>query len=120
VKLSSGPFRQHTLSRFRLSVTNRPFPLFEPSLMRIKADRERNGLVRLGAACGLDGDWASAVAVLERAAVRPEGSALDSFLLALARHHPGLTGPAAIAIAPASGCEMKRPTTRPATLPSRR
>ena len=28
----------HTLGRFRLSVTDRPFPLFEPSLAAIKAD----------------------------------------------------------------------------------
>jgi hypothetical protein len=55
--------------------------------MRIKADRERNGLVRLGAAYGLAGDWASPTAVLERAAAQPGGSGLDSFLLALAHHH---------------------------------
>ena len=78
-----------TLGRFRLSVTNRPFPLFEPSLRRIKADAERNGLTRLGAAYFLLGDWASAAAVLDRAAARPDASALDGFLLALARHHLG-------------------------------
>jgi hypothetical protein len=82
-------FEQHALGRFRLSVTNQPFPLFEPSLMRIKADRERNGLVRLAAAYGLAGDWASAAAVLERAAAQPGASALGGFLLALARHHLG-------------------------------
>jgi hypothetical protein len=58
-----------------------------PSLTRIKADRERNGLVRLGAAYGLAGDWASAATVLERAAVQPGGSALGGFLLAIAHHH---------------------------------
>jgi hypothetical protein len=90
VELSFAPFwRQHALGRFRLSVTNRRFPLFEPSLMRIKADWERNGLVRLGAAYGLAGDWASAAAVLERAAAQPSGSALGGFLLALAHHHLG-------------------------------
>jgi tetratricopeptide (TPR) repeat protein len=80
---------QLTLGRFRLSVTDRPPPLLEPSLMRIKADSERNGLTRLGAAYALLGDWASAAAVLERAATRPDASALDGFLLALARHHLG-------------------------------
>ncbi len=55
----------------------------------IKADAERNGLTRLGAAYFLLGDWASAAAVLARAAARPDASALDGFLLALARHHLG-------------------------------
>jgi hypothetical protein len=87
VELSFAPFRHHALGRFRLSVTNQPFPLFEPSLMRIKVDWERNGLVRLGAAYGLAADWASAAAVLERAAAEPGGSALGGFLLALAHHH---------------------------------
>jgi hypothetical protein len=77
-----------TLGRFRLSVTDRPFPLFEASLLRIKA-REERGLTRLGAAYVLIGDWASAAVVLSRAAARPEASALDGFLLALARHHLG-------------------------------
>jgi hypothetical protein len=72
-----------------LSVTNRPVPFFEPRLMHLKGDRERNGLARLGAAYSLLGDWASAAAVLERAAARPDGSALDGFLLALAHHHLG-------------------------------
>jgi hypothetical protein len=57
--------------------------------MHLKADRERNGLVRLGAAYSLLGDWASAAAILERAAAHHDGSALDSFLLALAHHHLG-------------------------------
>jgi tetratricopeptide (TPR) repeat protein len=78
-----------TLGRFRVSVTNRPFPFFEPSLLRIKADTERNGLTRLGAAYVLLGAWAPAEAVLARAAARPEASSLDGFLLALARHHLG-------------------------------
>jgi hypothetical protein len=83
------PERYCTLGRFRLSVTERPFPLFRPSLQTIRADTERNGLTRLGAADVLLGDWASAAAVLARAAARPEESALDGFLLALARHHLG-------------------------------
>jgi hypothetical protein len=87
VELVFGP--QYTLGRFRLSVTNRPFPLFEPSLLLIKADGERNGLTRLGAAHYLFGEWARAATVLERAAARPEASALDGFLLALACHHLG-------------------------------
>jgi hypothetical protein len=85
--MQTGP--QHTLGRFRLSVTDRPFPLFEPSLLRIQADGERNGLTRLGAAYSLLGEWASAAAVLGRAAARPDASALDGFLLALARQHLG-------------------------------
>jgi tetratricopeptide (TPR) repeat protein len=77
------------LGRFRLSVTNRPVPFFELRLMQLQADTERDGLARLGAAYSLLGDWASAAAVLERAAARPDGSALDGFLLALAHHHLG-------------------------------
>jgi hypothetical protein len=80
-------FGQHALGRFRLSVTNWPVHLCEPSLMRIKA--ERNGLTRLGAAYYLLGDWASAASVLARAAAQPDASAVDGFLLALARHHLG-------------------------------
>jgi hypothetical protein len=78
-----------TLGRFRLSVTDRPFPLFEPSLQRIKADTERDGRTRLGVAYALLGEWAPAAAVLARAAARPDASALDDFLVALARHHVG-------------------------------
>jgi hypothetical protein len=80
-----------SLGRFRLSVTNRPIPFFELRLTHLKADAERNGLARLGAAYSLLGDWASAAAVLERAAARPDASAVDCFLLALARHHLGLS-----------------------------
>src|SRR5262249_11784376 len=73
VVLVSGQLRrpEHALGRFRLSVTNRPAPVFEWSLRTIKADRERNGLTRLGVAHYLLGDWASAAAVLARAAARP-------------------------------------------------
>jgi hypothetical protein len=56
--------------------------------MKLKADAQR-GLTRLGAAYSLLGDWASAAAVLRRAAARPDASALEGFLLALARHHLG-------------------------------
>jgi hypothetical protein len=77
------------LGRFRLSVTNRPVPFFDLRLMHLKGDTERNGLARLGAAYAILGDWASAAAVLERAAAHREGSALDDFLLALAYHHLG-------------------------------
>jgi hypothetical protein len=96
VELVSGHprFANHALGRFRLAVTNRSVPFFEPSLTRIKADPLRNGLTRLGAAYSLNGDWASAAAVLERAAARPDASALDGFLLALARHHLGRTAEA--------------------------
>jgi WD40 repeat protein/tetratricopeptide (TPR) repeat protein len=91
VELDFGPapYSHFTLGRFRLSVTDRPFPLLEPGLLRIKADRERNGLTRLGAAYSLLGDWASAAAVLARAAARADASAMDWLLLALARHHLG-------------------------------
>jgi len=84
-------FTNHALGRFRLSVTDGPFPLFQPSLrlQTFRADTERNGLTRLGAAHYLLGDWASAAAVLARAAARPDATALDGFLLALARHHLG-------------------------------
>ncbi len=68
---------------------DRPFPLFEPRLRSIKADEKRNGLTRLAAAYLLIGDWASAAAILSRAAARPDASALDGFLLALACHHLG-------------------------------
>jgi tetratricopeptide (TPR) repeat protein len=77
------------LGRFRLSVMNRPVPFFELRLMHLKADRQRNGLARLGAAYSLLGDWASATAVLERATAHHDGSALGGFLLALAHHHLG-------------------------------
>jgi tetratricopeptide (TPR) repeat protein len=80
---------QAILGRFRLSVTNRPVPFFEPRLKQLKTDTQRNGLTRLGAAYSLLGDWASAAAALERAAARPDSSALDGFLLALAHHHLG-------------------------------
>jgi hypothetical protein len=90
VELSFRSADAHTiLGRFRLSVTNRPVPFFELGLMHLKADTERNGLARLGAAYSLLGDWASAAAVLGRAAARPDAPALDVFLLALARHHLG-------------------------------
>jgi hypothetical protein len=82
-------FPHAILGRFRLSVTNRPVPFFELRLRHLKADRERNGLARLGAAYSLLGDWASAAAVHERAAARHDGSARDGFLLALAHHHLG-------------------------------
>ena len=61
----------HALGRFRLSVTDRPVPSLEPSLMRLKADSQQNGLTRLAAAYYLRGEWASARAVLERSAERP-------------------------------------------------
>jgi hypothetical protein len=90
VELASRTDVAHAiLGRFRLSVTNRPVPFFGLRLMHLKADREQNGLARLGAAYSLLGDWASAAAVLERAAARPDSSALDGFLLALAHHHLG-------------------------------
>jgi WD40 repeat protein len=91
VELASGHprYAYHALGRFRLSVTNRPVPFFEPSLTRLKADRERHGLTRVGAAYYLLGEWAAAASILERAAARPDASALDSLLLVLARHHLG-------------------------------
>jgi hypothetical protein len=96
VELVSGhpTYPHQALGRFCLAVTNRSVPFFEPSLTRIKADPVQNGLTRLGAAYYLKGDWASAAAVLERAAARPDARALDEFLLALARHHLGRTAEA--------------------------
>ncbi len=79
----------NTLGRFRLSITNRQFPLFTPSLERIKTDIARHGLSRLGAAYCLQGDWTKAAAVLNRAVALPRASVADAFLLALARHHLG-------------------------------
>jgi WD40 repeat protein/tRNA A-37 threonylcarbamoyl transferase component Bud32 len=91
VELASGSWAgpQDNLGRFRLSVTDRPFPLLQPSLETIRADAERHGLTRLGAAYILLGDWAAAAAVLARAAARPAAPAVDDFLLALAHHHVG-------------------------------
>ena len=79
VDLVSGIERdpQHTLGRFRLSVTNRPFPFFESSLLRIKTKSERNGLTRLGAAYSLLGAWARAVAS-GRAAARARTAAAEA------------------------------------------
>ncbi len=91
VELDFRRYANHGLGRFRVSVTDRPCPLVQPSLWlkTIKADTERDGRTRLGAAYYLLGDWASAAAILARAAARPDGRALDGFLLALARHHLG-------------------------------
>ncbi len=110
-----------TLGRFRLSVTNRPFPFFEPALLKVRADGERNGLTRLGAAYSLLGDWAPAEAILTRAAARPDASALDDFLMALAHHHLGrVVERGAIATAPSSGDRTTWPTSQPMMWPSRR
>lgn len=79
----------HSLGRFRLSVTDRPFPFFELSLLGTRADNRRNGRTRLGAAYAQLGDWAPAAAVLARAAARPDATALDGLLLALAHNHLG-------------------------------
>jgi serine/threonine protein kinase/WD40 repeat protein/tetratricopeptide (TPR) repeat protein len=90
MSFSPAPLWPHQgLGRFRLSVTNRPFALLEPNLGWRNADGEQNSLTRLGAAYGLLGDWTSSVAVLGRAAARPDSPAIDGFLLALARHHLG-------------------------------
>ena len=94
----------HALGRFRLSVTDRPVPFFEPSLMRLKADPVRNGLTRLGAAYFLLGDWAAAASVLERAASGPTprpstGSCWPWPAITWA----GTPRPGATAIAPSSG-----------------
>jgi hypothetical protein len=91
VELDYRSFVNHTLGRFRVSVTDRPCPLVQPRLRlkTIKADTERDGRTRLGAAYYLLGDWGSASAVLARAAARPDAPALDGLLLALARHRLG-------------------------------
>jgi Flp pilus assembly protein TadD len=91
VELVSGrpDFPQRTLGRFRLAVTNRPVPLFELSLARIKSGSDVNGLTRVGAAYYLLGDWDLACSALSRAAARSDATALAGFLLALARHRLG-------------------------------
>jgi eukaryotic-like serine/threonine-protein kinase len=89
LEFGQSRFPRHALGRFRLSVTNRPCPLFDASLLRIKADAERNGLMRLGAAYSSLGDWTSAAAVLGQAAARPDAPALDGLLLALVHYHVG-------------------------------
>ena len=90
VELAFDRVRRTTrVGRFRLSVTDRPFPLFLPTLQTVRADTERSGLTRLGAAYILLGEWAPAAAVLARAAARSDAPALDGFLLALALHHLG-------------------------------
>jgi tetratricopeptide (TPR) repeat protein len=95
VELASQTAYPHSvLGRFRLAVGNQPAPLFRTSLIQLRADGERNGLTRLGAAYSLLGDWTSAAAVLGRAAARPDAPALDGFLLALAHHHLGRTAEA--------------------------
>jgi hypothetical protein len=87
--VSQARFQQATPGRFRLSVTNRPLPFLEPRWRSIAGDGERDGRTRLGAAYALRGEWAPAAAVLGRAIARPDATALDLFLLALARHHLG-------------------------------
>src|SRR5262249_33932383 len=96
VELVSGhpTYAHHALGRFRLAVTNRSVPFFEPSLTRIKTDWVRNGRPRPGGPYSPKGDGASAAAALERAAARPDARALGEFLLALARHHLGRTAEA--------------------------
>ena len=87
VELDGGAagYRYEILGRFRLSITDRAFPLFGSSLKLIKADETRNGFTRLGAAHCLLGEWQHAAEVLSRAAIRSGATALEFFLLALAR-----------------------------------
>ncbi len=110
------------LGRFRLSVTDRPFPLVQPSLLKtIKADTERDGLTRLGAAYYLLGDWASAAAVLARAAARPDGRPSTASCWPWpAITWAASTRPRAIATASSSDWGATWPTRRPMTWPSRR
>jgi WD40 repeat protein/serine/threonine protein kinase len=77
-------FLNHTLGRFRLSVTDRPLPLIELSLSKLRDIR-----TQLGVSYALLGEWALAAAILERGAARGESSVLDGFLLALCHHHLG-------------------------------
>jgi hypothetical protein len=63
--------------------------LFQTSLATIRADIERNGWTRAGAAYCLDGDWPSAARILERALARDGGSIPDQLMLALAYHQMG-------------------------------
>ncbi|WP_165224811.1 serine/threonine-protein kinase [Aquisphaera insulae] len=112
VELTSGlglPYRD-TLGRFRLSVTDRPNPYFPASLRTIRADAERDGRTRLGAAHLLLGDREAAAAVLARSAARPGSPALDGFLLALACHQLGRPDEARTACDRALGRPGMNPT----------
>ncbi|QEH39156.1 Serine/threonine-protein kinase pkn5 [Aquisphaera giovannonii] len=117
VELASGHelVLSGTLGRFRLSVTDRPWPLYRPALRAIRADAERPGRTRLGAAYLLLGEWAPAAAALARPAPAPDGPAPDGFLLALALHHLGRRDDARAACVRA----LERPAINPADDPAR-
>ena len=80
-------WKQATLGRFRLSVTNAPVTLFESALHKTLTEPEWNGRTRLGVVHYLKQDWQAAAAVLRTAANAPEATGTDRFLLALALHH---------------------------------
>ncbi len=82
-------WQEGVLGRFRLSVTNAPVTLFETSLHKALIEPEWNGRTRLGVVFYLQENWQSAAAALRIAALAPEATGTDLFLLALALHHLG-------------------------------
>jgi hypothetical protein len=80
-------WKQATLGRFRLSVTNAPVTLFETSLHKALTEPEWNGRTRLGVVYFLQENWQAAERSLRTAAVAPDGNGTDRLLLALALHH---------------------------------
>ncbi len=83
------PYKEGTLGRFRLSVTNGPVTLFESALHKAVTEAEWNGRTRLGVVYYLQEDWQAAASALQIAADAPEATGTDRFLLALALHHLG-------------------------------
>ncbi len=81
--------RHRTLGRFRLSVTDAPVTLLETSLHKCLTEPDWNGRTRLGVVYFLREDWPAAAAALQRAALAPEATGTDHFLLALTLHHLG-------------------------------
>jgi hypothetical protein len=80
---------RRTLGRFRLWATTRPIPWIDAALRKVLADPEEDGRTRLAAARLIQSDGPAAVAVLRSSAERPDSSATDRFLFALALHRVG-------------------------------
>jgi WD40 repeat protein/serine/threonine protein kinase len=85
--LEGDPWKQSTLGRLRLSVTNAPVTLFESELHKTLTQPEWNGRTRLGVVYFLREDWQAAAKALRIAALSPEATGTDRFLLALAFYH---------------------------------
>jgi tetratricopeptide (TPR) repeat protein len=81
-------WQQHTLGRFRLSVTTRPHPVRDETLALIA--KNQKGWTRLGAARLLREEWKEALAALRQATAAPaDGTAYNSLLLVLAHEQLG-------------------------------